>query len=207
MIILSKCLSVFFSATLAFVAVIASSGNASADQRFEPYPPNMERHPPANPGSKMKQPRDPGRYVMHHGPPRAIPPGRSHRYHNVIVVRPHGPLYPGYGHYSRDSDAYQWLAFTAITLKILDNMNEAQQRAHEAAQVEASVAPIGEKIIWNEGNASGAVTAVRDGTSTSGRYCREFQHEVTIGGKTEKAYGTACRQPDGSWEVISTGAP
>jgi surface antigen len=25
---------------------------------------------------------------------------------------------------------------------------------------------------------------------------------VTIGGKAESAYGTACRQPDGTWKVI-----
>ena len=27
------------------------------------------------------------------------------------------------------------------------------------------------------------------------------KNNVTIGGKDEKAYGTACRQPDGSWKV------
>jgi triosephosphate isomerase len=37
----------------------------------------------------------------------------------------------------------------------------------------------------------------------AGRYCREFQQTVTIGGRTEQAYGTACMQPDGAWEVIS----
>lgn len=143
--------------------------------------------------------------VLHRGPPRHVPRDRVRHYHEVIVVRPHGHWYPGFGHYRTDSDAYKWLAFTAITLKILDNINEQQQRAHEAAQVQAASAPIGEKIIWKEGEASGAVTAVREGTSTSGRYCREFQQEVTVGGKTEQAYGTACRQPDGSWEVVSTG--
>jgi len=44
-------------------------------------------------------------------------------------------------------------------------------------------------------------------TSTTGRYCREFQQEVKIGGVKERAYGTACRNPDGSWEVVSTGTP
>jgi surface antigen len=44
---------------------------------------------------------------------------------------------------------------------------------------------------------------VREGTSESGKYCREFQQTVTIGGKTEQAYGTACRQPDGSWQIVS----
>jgi surface antigen len=26
---------------------------------------------------------------------------------------------------------------------------------------------------------------------------------VTIVGKTERAYGTACRQPDGSWKIVN----
>jgi len=126
------------------------------------------------------------------------------RYRDVVIVRPYGHWYPGYAHIYHDSDAYKWLAFTAITLKILDNLNEQQQREHEAAQVAATTAPIGESIVWREGDASGAVTATREGTSTSGRYCREFLQEVTIGGRAEEAYGTACRQPDGTWEVIST---
>ncbi len=35
------------------------------------------------------------------------------------------------------------------------------------------------------------------------RYCREYTQTVTIGGKEENAYGRACRQPDGSWEIVS----
>lgn len=36
-----------------------------------------------------------------------------------------------------------------------------------------------------------------------GEYCREYQQEIIIGGEVEKGYGTACRQPDGSWKIIS----
>jgi len=139
-----------------------------------------------------------------HGGQRFVPPGHRNRwYRDVLVVRPYGYWYPGYAYFYGDDDAYKWLSFTAITLKILDNLNEQQQREHEAAQVAATRAPIGEQIIWREGSANGSVTAIREGTSTSGRYCREFLQEVSIGGRKEQAYGTACRQPDGSWEVIS----
>ena len=31
--------------------------------------------------------------------------------------------------------------------------------------------------------------------------CREYTIDATIGGRPEKIYGTACRQPDGSWQV------
>jgi hypothetical protein len=140
-----------------------------------------------------------GRHVV------VVPTTRIRRYRDVVVIRPHGHLYAGYGHYRSDDDAYQWLSFTAITLKVLDVLNEAQERAHEEAQVRAISAPIGDRIVWSDGGASGSVAAVREGTSTLGRYCREFQQSVTVGGRTEQAYGTACEQPDGSWEIVSTG--
>ena len=141
--------------------------------------------------------------VIHRGKPHVVPRDRIRWYRDVVIVRPYGHWYPGYAHYHRDNDAYKWLAFTAITLGVLDYLNEAQQREHEAAQIAATTAPLGERIIWQDGRASGYVVATREGTTASGRYCREFQHQVTIGGEIEQAYGTACRNPDGSWEVMS----
>jgi surface antigen len=72
---------------------------------------------------------------------------------------------------------------------------ETQQRALETA-------PTGKPVAWTNPDTghSGSVTPVRTYQS-GGAYCREFQNNVTIGGKDEKAYGTACRQPDGSWKV------
>ena len=49
---------------------------------------------------------------------------------------------------------------------------------------------------------SGTVTPTRTFQTADGRYCREFQGSVTIAGKTEQAYGNACRRPDGSWQII-----
>jgi surface antigen len=31
--------------------------------------------------------------------------------------------------------------------------------------------------------------------------CREFTMDAQVGGKTQQVYGTACRQPDGSWKI------
>lgn len=136
-------------------------------------------------------------------PVYVVPPYRQRHYRDVVVVRPYGHWYNGYGRYDRDDSAFKWLAFTAITLKVLDIMSESQQRALEDAQIRAAMAPIGAPINWNNGNAYGSVTALRDGTSANGRYCREFQQQVIIGGRQETAYGSACMQPDGSWEMIS----
>lgn len=136
-------------------------------------------------------------------PPRRItvvPPRR--RYGNIWIVRPYGHRYYGYGYYRHDRQAYRWLGLTAITVASLNHLTEAQQREHEAAQVAATTAPVGEVIHWKNGGITGSVTSVNEGHTDTGRYCREFLQEVTIGGKTEQAYGTACQQPDGAWEVI-----
>ncbi|MFT5521103.1 MAG: hypothetical protein ACI9IA_001703 [Enterobacterales bacterium] len=128
---------------------------------------------------------------------------RKRNFRNVIVVRPHGHAYHGYGHYTDDNNAWKWLAFTAITLKILDNLNEQAQREHEAAQVKATIAPVGEKITWSTTDAKGVVTATKEGKNESGLTCREFQQTITVGGNTEDAYGTACLQADGSWKIVN----
>jgi hypothetical protein len=33
-------------------------------------------------------------------------------------------------------------------------------------------------------------------------YCREYTQAVRVGGKMQEGYGTACMQPDGSWQII-----
>lgn len=136
-------------------------------------------------------------------PTRVIVVPERRRYRNVWVVRKYGHRYHGYGRYRHDQDAYKWLAFSAISVALINNMTEVQQRGYEDAQIRATTAPIGETIRWNDAGASGTVTATREGTSSANRYCREFQKTVTIGNRTEQAYGTACMQPDGAWEVIS----
>ena len=37
--------------------------------------------------------------------------------------------------------------------------------------------------------------------TSSGRYCREYRTHVEVGQRMQKAYGTACRQPDGTWQI------
>ncbi len=49
---------------------------------------------------------------------------------------------------------------------------------------------------------SGTVTPTKD-VRNDGKYCREYQTKVVVGGKTVEAYGTACRKPDGAWEIVS----
>lgn len=46
-----------------------------------------------------------------------------------------------------------------------------------------------------------SVTPTKTYEANSGRYCREYQSTVIVGGEEQQSYGTACRQPDGDWEV------
>jgi len=85
----------------------------------------------------------------------------------------------------------------------LDNVDKLYA---ERAQSRASLAPVGQAIAWNNPDSGhgGTVTAVRDGTDMrTGAYCREYQTTVDVGGRTERAYGTSCRQPDGSWQIAN----
>ncbi len=50
---------------------------------------------------------------------------------------------------------------------------------------------------------SGTITPQPAYTNKTDQYCREYQQTITVGGKTETAYGTACRQPDGSWKITN----
>lgn len=86
------------------------------------------------------------------------------------------------------------------------SLDRADRMYMQQAQSQAYTAPIGEEIAWNnpESGNRGSYVAVRDGTSSNGRYCREYQQTIIVGGKEQAAYGTACQQPDGSWEIINS---
>ena len=77
-------------------------------------------------------------------------------------------------------------------------------RAREALTRAHSV-PIGETVRWNNPDSGhfGTVTPVRDGTSTAGRYCREYRQSITVDGRREVATGIACRRSDGTWQIVS----
>ena len=85
------------------------------------------------------------------------------------------------------------------------SLDKADQQQAYHAQQQAQAAPIGQTIAWSnpESGNSGTVTPVREGRiASTGEYCREFQQNVQVGGQTQQAYGTACRQPDGSWRIV-----
>jgi surface antigen len=86
------------------------------------------------------------------------------------------------------------------------SLDNADRAALGNAQAQAYAAPVGQTITWNNpqsGN-SGTFTPVRDGTAANGAYCREFQQTATVAGQRQQVYGTACRQPDGTWQQVGS---
>jgi len=86
-----------------------------------------------------------------------------------------------------------------------DRMDAADKRQAQAATTKAlESAPSGTSTHWKNPDSghSGSVTPVRTYQTQSGQYCREYRQTVMIAGEQNEAYGTACRQPDGSWKIV-----
>lgn len=76
---------------------------------------------------------------------------------------------------------------------------------NQASQQALNTGQNGQTLPWNNpqsGN-SGTITPTNYYQNPTGQYCREYNQTINVGGKTEKGYGTACRQPDGSWQIVS----
>ncbi len=87
-----------------------------------------------------------------------------------------------------------------------DRMDAADRRhAHVAAARALETVPSGSSVEWRnpDNNHAGAITPTRTYQTASGQYCREYQQTVTIDGQQQRSYGTACRQPDGSWKIVN----
>ena len=84
--------------------------------------------------------------------------------------------------------------------KSLDRADRAYMQRTTQESLETS--PTGRESTWRNPDSGhgGTVTPQRTYETASGP-CREYQQTVTIDGRTERAYGTACRQADGSWKI------
>lgn len=85
------------------------------------------------------------------------------------------------------------------------SMDKADRLYLERTRYEAlESAPSGTTSEWynpDSGN-RGTVTPQPAYQTAQGQYCREFTQTIIVGGKEETGYGTACRQPDGSWKIV-----
>ena len=65
-------------------------------------------------------------------------------------------------------------------------------------------APDNQSVKWDNPDIQSRyqVTPVNNYEARDGRYCREYTSQADVGARQQQVYGTACRQPDGAWEVV-----
>lgn len=96
------------------------------------------------------------------------------------------------------------LAGALIGGQIGQTMDEYDRQMLERSSQQAlEYSPVGKKVEWRnpDNDHYGYVTPTSTFKNNSGQYCREYTQVIIIGGNEEKAYGRACRQPDGSWQI------
>lgn len=66
-------------------------------------------------------------------------------------------------------------------------------------------APDGQAVRWQNPDSQHSYNVVPTNSwrNADGRYCREYSATARIAGEQRKTYGTACRQADGSWQIVS----
>ncbi len=81
------------------------------------------------------------------------------------------------------------------------NMDEVDQNCVGQALEHAGD---GQQIAWNnpQTGAQYQVVPTRTVQGSDGRYCREYTATSVVSGRNQQTYGRACRQPDGSWQIV-----
>ena len=82
--------------------------------------------------------------------------------------------------------------------------DEDKRRAYAAQMQALETGPSGAPVAWRNpqsgryGNVVPGPAAQIDGAS-----CRQYTHTVYIDGRPQVERGTACRNPDGTWTIVS----
>ncbi len=86
------------------------------------------------------------------------------------------------------------------------SLDEVDQMKHQQTATQAfEYGRSGVSQSWSNPDTghSGSVTPINVVQQPNGSYCREYKQTITVDGQLQQAYGTACRQPDGTWRVQS----
>jgi surface antigen len=80
-----------------------------------------------------------------------------------------------------------------------------EEKHYSTTQSALESQKVGETSSWANPDTGhkGEVTPTRTYQSAEGAPCREFTQTIYVEGDYEKVEGKACRNSEGSWEVIS----
>ncbi len=85
----------------------------------------------------------------------------------------------------------------------LDRADMQYIQSNSQAALERNASGVTTKWVNPDSGNSGTITPTRTYQTQGGSYCREYSQTVMVGGQSQKAFGNACRQPDGSWKITS----
>lgn len=82
------------------------------------------------------------------------------------------------------------------------SMDNADRAAYDRASQEAMES--GRSRTWNNADNGhhGSIRPNKRYENEYGQYCREYTQKIVIDGKSQQGHGTACRQDDGTWELV-----
>ncbi len=79
-----------------------------------------------------------------------------------------------------------------------------EQDRQRAMQAEFRALDTGRPMTWRGDRRDVRGEVIPGPSFSEGRqFCREYTHTIYIGGRPQEGFGTACRQPDGSWRIVS----
>lgn len=81
-----------------------------------------------------------------------------------------------------------------------------QQYHAETASTAFETQPTGTTSTWVNPDTGhqGSVTPTATYQAADGTNCRDFTQTINVEGQLQQGTGTACRQPDGTWKIVST---
>lgn len=88
-----------------------------------------------------------------------------------------------------------------------NSIGKSLDRADKAYANQAAVNSVGSggQVMWQNnqsGNMGMAQPTGRSGSDQMGRLCREYVQVIRVGNKEVEGVGTACQNPDGSWQIV-----
>ena len=78
-----------------------------------------------------------------------------------------------------------------------------EQARQQAYQAQYNSIASGQSSNWRAPSGPSGYVEPGPVYSESGRVCRQYTHTIIIDGRQERGVGTACRAPDGRWDIIS----
>lgn len=86
--------------------------------------------------------------------------------------------------------------------KSLDRADRAYAERTATSSLESS--QTGTTSTWRNPDSghSGTFTPTRTYQTAEGRDCRDYEQTIYVDGRSETATGRACRNPDGTWQIV-----